>query len=157
MTGPLADELRRFDSSRPLASARTIPNTWYTSAEISSAERSAVFGSSWQMVGRLEQLSAPGSFITADIAGEPILVIRGDDGVLRAFFNVCRHRAAPLLNERCGTVAKLRCRYHGWTYDLAGKLRGTPEFDGVCEFRKEDNGLVPISIATWGPFVWVHL
>src|SRR5689334_5865015 len=153
----LTDELARFDPSRPLASARTIPNTWYTSPEVAAAERRAVFGSTWQMVGRAEQVAAPGSYLTADVAGEPIAVVRGDDGVLRAFFNVCRHRAAPILNEPCGTTTRLRCRYHGWTYDLAGKLRGTPEFDGVAEFRKEDNGLVPVAVAAWGPFVWVHL
>ena len=73
-----------------------------------------------------------GSFLTADVAGEPVIVVRGEDKVVRAFFNVCRHRAAPILNEPCGTATKLRCRYHGWTYDLAGKLRGTPEFDGVA-------------------------
>src|SRR5262249_36965961 len=98
-----------------------------------------------------------GSYLTAEIAGEPIVVVRGEDGILRAFFNVCRHRAAPILNEPCGTASKLRCRYHGWTYDLAGRLRGTPEFDGVADFRKEDNGLVPVAVAIWGPFVWVHL
>ncbi|HKB03465.1 MAG TPA: SRPBCC family protein [Gemmataceae bacterium] len=154
---PLADELGRFDATRPLASARTIPNTWYTSSEVAATERVAVFGATWQMVGRAAQVTDPGSYLTADVAGEPVLVVRGDDGVLRAFFNVCRHRAAPLLTDACGTATKLRCRYHGWTYDLAGKLRGTPEFDGVQEFNKEDNGLVPMAVAVWGPFVWVHL
>jgi phenylpropionate dioxygenase-like ring-hydroxylating dioxygenase large terminal subunit len=154
---PLADELGRFDPNKPLASARTIPNTWYTSADVAAAERAAVFGATWQMVGRAAQVADPGSYLTAHVAGEPVLVVRGDDGVLRAFFNVCRHRAAPLLTDACGTVTKIRCRYHGWTYDLAGKLRGTPEFDGVQEFRKEDNGLVPMAVAVWGPFVWVHL
>ena len=96
-------------------------------------------------------------FITAEVAGDPILVIRGDDGVLRAFFNVCRHRAAPIVNEACGSVAKLRCRYHGWTYDLAGQLRGLPEFDGVQDFCKEDNGLPPVSVGELGGMVWVHL
>jgi choline monooxygenase len=146
-----------FDPTRPLESARTIPNTWYTSTDVAKAEARDVFGSSWQMVGRAEQVESPGSFLTANIAGEPILVVRGDDHVLRAFFNVCRHRAAPILNEPCGMATKLRCRYHGWTYDLTGKLRGTPEFDGVADFRKEDNGLPPIAVAIWGPFVWVHL
>jgi len=70
---------------------------------------------------------------------------------------VCRHRAAPLLTEPCGQVSRLRCRYHGWTYDLAGKLRGAPEFDGVADFCREDNGLVPLAVATWGPFVWVSM
>src|SRR5205823_3122992 len=92
-----------------------------------------------------------------EVAGEPLLVVRDGDGVLRAFFNVCRHRAAPLLSEPCGTATKLRCPYHGWTYDLAGRLRGTPEFDGVADFRREDNGLVPVAVAEWGPLVFVNL
>ena len=147
-----------FNPELPLELAKTIPNTWYTDPHILDQEQEAVFADSWQVVGRVEQLRVNGSYITANIAGEPILVVRGDDGMLRGFFNVCRHRAAPLLAEPCGEVTKLRCRYHGWTYDLTGKLRGTPEFDGVCDFRKEDNGLVPVGgIAEWGPFVWVHL
>ncbi|MDB5308614.1 MAG: (2Fe-2S)-binding protein [Gemmataceae bacterium] len=155
--GTLQSLLAGFDPDLPLERARTIPNTWYTSTEVHAAERDAVFARSWQMVGRGEQVVTPGSFITADLAGEPILVVRGDDGVLRGFFNICRHRAAPILAEPCGSATKLRCRYHGWTYDLAGRLRGTPEFDGVEEFRKEDNGLPPVAVAEWGSFVWVHL
>jgi len=149
--------LSEFDPDRPLDQARTIPNTWYTSPEVYAAERDAVFARSWQAIGRVEQVAASGAFLTAEIAGEPLLVVRDDDGVLRGFFNVCRHRAAPILNEPCGVSTKLRCRYHGWTYDLAGRLRGTPEFDGVADFRKDDNGLVPVAVAEWGPFVWVHL
>ncbi len=150
--------LAGFDPDGPLDAARTIPASWYTAPEVLAAEREAVFGRSWQAVGRRELVAEPGGFLTADVAGEPVLVVRGDDGVLRAFFNVCRHRAAPLATDPCGTVAKLRCRYHGWTYDLAGRLRGTPEWDGVKDFRKEDHGLVPLGgVAEWGPFVWVHL
>src|SRR5215210_5582720 len=153
---PLADEIRRFDPSRPLSTARTIPNTWYTCPDVLDAERRTVFGSTWQMVGRTAQVAEPGSYLTADVAGEPILVVRGEDRTLRAFFNVCRHRAAPILNEPCGHATKLRCRYHGWTYDLAGRLRGTPEFDGVEDFRKEEQGLPTMAVETWGPFVFVH-
>src|SRR5436190_1323863 len=120
------------------------------------AEREHVFGKTWCVVGRVEQIEKPGSFLTAEVAGWPVLVVRDQEGVLRAFFNVCRHRAAPLLTEECGSVTKLRCRYHGWTYDLAGKLRGTPEFDGVADFRREDNGLHEIEVATWGPLVAVR-
>jgi choline monooxygenase len=157
-TGILEGLLSAFDPALPLARAQTIPNTWYTSPEVYAAERRAVFGRNWQLVGRTEQVARAGSFLTADIADEPVLVVRGEDGTLRGFFNVCRHRAAPILNEPCGTATKLRCRYHGWTYDLSGKLRGTPEFDGVAEFCKEQNGLVPLgAVAEWGPFVWVHL
>lgn len=146
-----------FDPALPLELARTVPNTWYFDRDHHARERRRVFGNTWQCVGRAELVADPGGFLTADVAGEPVVVVRGEDGELRAFFNVCRHRAAPVLTEPCGRVAKLRCRYHGWTYDLAGNLRGTPEFEGVCDFAKDANGLVAIPVAAWGPFVWVHL
>src|SRR5476651_58935 len=146
-----------FDPRLPLEKARTIPARWYTSTRQADLETSAVFGSTWQIVGRSEQVAKPGDYLTANVAGEPIIVVRGEEGTLRGFFNVCRHRAAPILIEPCGHATKLRCRYHGWTYDLGGALRGTPEFDGVLDFDKEANGLVPVQVATHGPFVAVHL
>jgi choline monooxygenase len=157
MSGTLQGLLAGFDPDRPLEAAHTIPNTWYTSPEVAAFERDAVFARTWQAVGRRELVAKPGQFLTADVAGEPILVVRGEDGTLRAFVNVCRHRAARVCTDECGTVTKLRCRYHGWTYDLAGNLRGVPEFDGVQGFRREDSGLPPVAVAEWGPFVFVHL
>jgi choline monooxygenase len=154
---PLTELLAGFDPTLPLEQARTIPNTWYTSPELAALEQDAVFARSWQMIGRCEQVAAPGKFLTARVGNESLLVVRGEDGVLRAFFNVCRHKAGPLCTEECGTVSKLRCRYHGWTYDLAGQLRGTPEFEGVQGFTREENGLAPVAVAEWGQFVWVHL
>src|SRR5262249_28186285 len=136
-TGILESLLSGFDPELPLDRARTIPNSWYTSPQVYEAERRAGVGRAWEVVRRPRPGVGPGSLVTAEIAGEPILVVRGDDGTLCGFFNVCRHRAAPILNEPCGSATKLRCRYHGWTYDLAGNLRGTPEFDGVAEFCKE--------------------
>ena len=152
----LADKLCAFDATLPLERARTIPSAWYFDAEIFEAERRGIFGGSWQTAGRSAQVAAPGSFVTADIAGEPVLVVRDEKSVLRAFHNVCRHKAAQVINEPEGKCSKLRCRYHGWTYDLAGRLRGTPEFDGVADFAKDDHGLVPLAVATWGPLVFVH-
>jgi choline monooxygenase len=152
----LSGRLAAFDPSLPLERARTIPSSWYFDPDIYAAERRAVFGDTWQVVGRAEQVAGPGQFLTAEVAGEPVLVVRGEDGVLRAFHNVCRHRAARVLTEPCGQATKLRCRYHGWTYDLSGRLRGVPEFDGVAEFRRDDNGLASMSVGTWGPLVFVH-
>src|SRR5262245_14074685 len=152
----LADKLLTFDPELPLDRASTIPASWYRDADIYVAERQAIFGNTWLAVGRQELVAEPGSFLTADVAGEPILVVRDLDNQLHAFANVCRHRAAPLLTEECGTVSRLRCRYHGWTYDRCGRLRGAPEFDGVADFCREDNGLVPLAVGTWGPFIWVH-
>jgi choline monooxygenase len=157
MTSQLRKTLEDFDPELPLERARTIPAAWYRDPEVYELERRSVFADSWQPVGRREQLTAPGSFVTTELAGEPILLVRGEDGVLRAFANVCRHRAAPLMTAACGQATRLRCRYHGWTYDLAGRLRGVPEFDGVEDFRREDNGLVGLVVAEWGPFAWVHV
>src|SRR5262249_10289783 len=134
-----------------------IPASWYADGEIAAAERKAVFGRSWIFVGRLDQVSEPGSYFTCDLAGEPIVVVRGPDGMLRAFFNVCRHKAAVLLSEPGGQVSRLRCRYHGWTYDLTGRLRGTPEFDGVADFRGDATGLQEVAVARYGPLVAVCL
>ena len=156
MVAPVTELLQAFDASLPLTNARTIPSAWYFDPEIYSLERHNVFGNTWQFVGRAEQIKDPGSFLTIEIAGEPILVVRDEKGTLRAFHNACRHRAAPVINEPCGHATKLRCRYHGWTYDLSGKLRGTPEFDGVEDFQKEDHGLPALAVEAWGPFVFVH-
>src|SRR5205807_7988772 len=75
------------------------------------------------------------------LAGEPILVVRDEQGVLRAFYNVCRHRAGRVAPEAAGRATRLRCRYHGWTYDLTGRLRGTPEFDGVADLDRKSTRL----------------
>jgi choline monooxygenase len=149
--------LDAFDDTLPLERARTIPSSWYFDAEVFDLERRKVFADTWQLAARADQLQKPGDFATLDVAGEPIVVVRDDDGALRAFYNVCRHRAAQVVTAPCGNASKLRCRYHGWSYDLQGRLRGVPEFAGVREFCKGDEGLVPVHVAAWGPMVFVHL
>jgi choline monooxygenase len=156
MSEPLSDLLAAFDPGLPLEQARTIPASWYHDPGLEALERRAVFGDTWQVAGRAALVAGPQTYLTCEIAGEPLLVARDGDGVLRAFANVCRHRAAPVMTEECGRASRLRCRYHGWTYDLAGRLRGTPEFDGVADFCREDQGLPPRAVALWGPYAWVH-
>jgi choline monooxygenase len=156
MNPALRATLAACDADRPLDRARTIPATWYRDPDVYALEQRAVFAGTWQAAGRLEELAAPGDFVAVEIAGEPLLLVRGEDGELRAFFNVCRHRAAPLVTAASGRVSRLRCRYHGWTYDLAGRLRGVPEFDGVRDFNREDFGLAGLAVAAWGPFAWVR-
>jgi choline monooxygenase len=153
----LDERLAAFDATLPLSRARTIPSAWYFDPDIYALESRRVFGGSWLMAARTDQVRAPGDFATIEIAGEPIVIVRDEQGTLRACHNVCRHRAAQVINAPCGHVTKLRCRYHGWTYDLTGRLRGTPEFDGVEEFRKEEQGLPPLAVDTWGPLVFVHM
>jgi phenylpropionate dioxygenase-like ring-hydroxylating dioxygenase large terminal subunit len=148
--------LSAFNSDLPLERAKTIPACWYRDAELAALERRAVFGATWQFAGRAALVAEPGSFFTTEIASEPILVIRDGEGVLHAFYNVCRHRAALVVTEASGKASRLRCRYHGWTYDLSGCLRGAPEFDGVADFCREEQGLADLAVAEWGPFVWAH-
>jgi len=153
----LRELLAAFEPGVPLERARSIPSSWYRDPRLDALERDRVFGDTWQLVARSDQLAEPGAFVTAEVAGEPLLVLRDDAGELRAFFNVCRHRAACVMTEPQGYARRLRCRYHGWTYDLRGQLRGAPEFDGVEDFRREEQGLVPVAVDRWGPLVLVHL
>ena len=157
MSKTLVELLDLYNASAPLEEAYTIPAPWYLDARVEQAEREQVFGHNWIAVGRRDQVAEEGQFFTVEIAGEPLVIVRGSDGVLRAFYNVCRHHAAPVANVPCGTVPHLRCPYHGWTYGLDGTLKGAPEFAGVCNFDRAANGLVPVRVATWGQFVFVTL
>jgi choline monooxygenase len=142
-----------FDPHLPLDCASTIPSSWYTDPRFYQRERERVFPFTWQAVGRLDQLPRTGSYFTRDVAGEPIVVLR-DGARINAFSNVCRHRAARLVKGE-GEVRKLRCPYHGWTYDLEGNLRGCPEFDGVKNFDRDANGLASLEVDTFGPLIFV--
>lgn len=149
--------LATYDASAPLAEASTIPAPWYVDSRVARLEGTAVFSKTWQMVGRVDQVERPGQFVTANVAGEPIVVVRGNDGVLRGFYNVCRHHAAAVVTESCGQASLLHCPYHGWNYGLDGSLKGTPEFDGVKNFDRGQNGLMPVKTDTWEKFVFVNL
>jgi len=146
-----------YDPSAPLAEASTIPSAWYTDQRIFDLEKQTVFSRSWHVAARTDQLCAPGNFVTSEIAGEPIVVIRGHDDVVRGFFNVCRHHAAAVMTEAEGHANQMRCPYHGWTYSLEGELKGTPDFTDVCNFDRSRNGLVPVEIAEWESWLFARL
>ncbi len=149
--------LSSYDDHAPLARASTIPSAWYVDARIAELERLSVFSKTWQLVARTEQVEVPGQFVSTTVAGEPIVVVRGNDEVLRAFYNVCRHHAAAVVTQPCGQASLLHCPYHGWNYGLDGSLKGMPEFDGVENFDRAQNGLVPIRVETWECFVFINL
>jgi choline monooxygenase len=156
-TAPLRELLTGYDASAPLARASTIPAAWYTDTRLFDLEQAAVFAASWQPVGRDEQLSQPGAYVTAVVAREPVLVVRGNDRRLRGFFNVCRHHAAAVASAPCGSAATLRCPYHGWSYALDGALVGTPEFDGVQGFDRAGQGLLPLACGALAGLVFVRV
>jgi choline monooxygenase len=153
----LREIITNYDPNLPLEQASTPPSSWYTDSRILELEEHTVFRRSWQLIGRADQLREPGEYRSTAIAGEPILVVRAKDDVLRGFFNVCRHHAAAVMTECEGTAENLRCPYHGWTYDLTGALIHTPEFAGVANFERSVNGLVPVQVAEWQNWVFAKL
>lgn len=144
-------------AEQPLAEASTPPSSWYTDPGIYDLEQRAVFPRSWQPVARRDQVSRPGQYVTGELAGQPVAILRGNDNLLRGFYNVCRHHAAAVLTRHEGKVEQLRCPYHGWTYDLTGALIHTPEFAGVAHFDPRANGLVPVQFAEWKGWVFIKL
>jgi len=153
----LQEILASYDDTAALERASTIPAPWYVDSRVAELERQMVFSKTWQLVGRIDQVEKPGQYVTANVAGEPVLVVRGNDGVLRGFFNVCRHHAAAVMTEPCGQTSILHCPYHGWNYGLDGSLKGMPEFDGVKNFDRQQNGLIPVKAAIWENLVFVNL
>lgn len=144
-----------YQATHDLSRAATIPARWYTDPEFLKSEQERVFGRTWQPVGYLSSVAKPGDYFACDIQGEPIVVARANDG-LRAFSNVCRHRASTIV-EGSGSASVLRCPYHAWTYELNGKLLGTPEFEGVQDWDRGGVCLPQFRVETWGPFVFVNL
>jgi choline monooxygenase len=155
MNPSVREIVESYDAGAPLAEAWTIPAPWYTDPRVYELERRTVFARSWQMVGRVEQVREPGRYVTCEVAGEPVVVVRGGDRRLRGFFNVCRHHAAAVMTEEEGAARALRCPYHGWTYTLEGELKGTPDFAGVCGFDRAASGLVPVECDVWENWVFV--
>ncbi|MEP6741277.1 MAG: SRPBCC family protein [bacterium] len=157
MQPTLKEIIESYDANAPLEKAFTIPASWYTNDDLHQLELQHVFARSWQMVARSDQVNEPGKFVTTEVSGEPIVIVKGNDDILRGFFNVCRHHAAAVMTEPEGKANQLRCPYHGWTYSLAGELKGTPDFSGVCDFDRSANGLVPVQLALWEKWIFANV
>jgi phenylpropionate dioxygenase-like ring-hydroxylating dioxygenase large terminal subunit len=158
MQHSLADIIGAYDANAPLAHASTIPASWYIDARVAALEGRTVFDSSWQLAGRVDQVRHPGDYVSCELpGGEPVVVVRGSDGMLRGFFNVCRHHAAAVVTEAEGSARLLRCPYHGWTYSLEGELKGTPDFAGVLDFDRGANGLLALGVEVWEKWIFVRV
>lgn len=145
-----------FDPALPIEVAPTPPSAWYTSAEILERETATLFRDSWQFVARTDELKNPGDFVSGRFLDAPWVLTRGHDGVLRAFFNVCRHHAAEVASGS-GCAPTLTCPYHGWRYGLDGRLESAPRLGSAREFNREIYGLVPMPVTTLGPFVGIQI
>ena len=140
----------------PVQNAETLPASWYTASEFEALDRDLIFAKSWQYVGYEAKAPNPGDWFLAEVAGKPLIIVRGNDAKLRAFYNVCRHRGGPLAIAD-GSGRMLQCRYHGWSYSLEGRLAGTPHFDGVENFDRKNCKLSEVNLSAWEGLVFVNL
>jgi phenylpropionate dioxygenase-like ring-hydroxylating dioxygenase large terminal subunit len=136
---------------------RTLPAWTYTSPEFYAAERERIFRQSWLVLGHVSQVAEAGDYVSMVVAGEPLMAIRGDDGELRAFSNVCRHRASRVVDGAGNCGKALRCPYHGWTYGLDGRLLAVPEKTGFPGFDRSANGLWELHCEVAAGFVFVSM
>ena len=155
-----------LEFERNIESAWTLPSRLYTDPSILALEKEKIFCRTWQLVGTTRHacgesagaprtLLDPETYLCADAAGEPVVLSRDAAGVLRAFSNVCRHRAGPIA-EGAGCRSNFRCGYHGWTYTLDGRLIGTPDVEGMEFFDRSTMGMVPLAVAVWEQFLFVN-
>lgn len=150
------DERLSFRIDERIAHAETLPSSCYTEPEYLKMEEERIFSRTWQLVGRFDQLPEPGSYLSATVGGEPVVIVRDQAGHLRGFINICRHRAGPIATGS-GCIERFRCGYHGWTYDLTGRLIGQPDFQEVADFDRETRGLIPIEVTRWEGFIFARL
>ena len=142
--------LRQSDDLTP-----TLPASWYSDPEVLRREQALIFARSWHYVGHAGELPRAGQFRATLLGRVPVVLVRDDARVLRAFLNVCRHRGA-LVCDGTGARATLQCPYHAWTYGLDGRLLQAPRLaaEGVSETR--ELGLVELQLQSWGPFLFVN-
>jgi Rieske 2Fe-2S family protein len=146
-------------SSQPASSLiATLPGRSYTGPEIFAAEQEGIFEAQWIAAARAADLAAPGSFRTVGVGRESVVLLRGRDGALRAFLNVCRHRGARLCTAESGQVKRaLQCPYHAWTYGLDGRLVAAPNLTKMADIDRTEYGLAPVQLREWLGYAWVCL
>jgi phenylpropionate dioxygenase-like ring-hydroxylating dioxygenase large terminal subunit len=135
-----------------------IPAARYCDPAFFELERDYVFGRNWLFVAHADELPAPGDALLLDQFPTPLMLVRGTDSTIRAFFNTCRHRGAPLIRApRANVKTRLVCRYHSWSYDLEGRLRGVPDSENFNNLDKSCLGLGAVRCETWAGLVFINL
>jgi phenylpropionate dioxygenase-like ring-hydroxylating dioxygenase large terminal subunit len=135
----------------------SLPGWIYTDPEIAQLENDRIIRPSWQIVCHESDLTQAGQWRSIDYVGESVIVVRGEDGAIRAFTNVCRHRAMRLVEGLMGCAKKFICPYHAWAFETDGRLTGVPMKSDYPALRLEDHGLAPVAIELWRGFVFVRL
>ena len=149
-------KLKAWQPQSLKAEAVTLPAELYFSPKIYQLEQGKIFGKYWYYVGHISQLDEPGSYFTVEIAEQPLVILCDRAGDLKAFYNICTHRAGPVALGS-GHCKRLTCLYHAWSFDLDGTLRGTPDMDTAESFDLAAHALRSVKVDTWGPFIFVNL
>lgn len=135
----------------------TLPASWYSDPSIGEIERHSVWADNWVMFCTADEVARPGSYVANTMAGWPILVVRSPDGQLRAYVNVCPHRAGPIAWDGTGSISNLVCRYHGWAFGWDGALKSPRDFGPGADACHDLGGLRTVSADVWGGLVFVAL
>lgn len=147
-----------FTKTSVPARAHTLPREYYTADDIFRRERERIFNRHWLCVGRVEQTASPGSYFLAEPSDESIIVLRGNDGILRALYNVCRHRGTRMCTDPHGKFSgSIVCPYHAWTYGLDGQLVAARNMQDVEEFDRSEWPLKQAAVAVWEGFIFINL
>ena len=142
----------------PTRGQTTLPREYFTSPAILTEEVDRIFTRQWLCVDREERVAGRGDYFLLEAAGESIIILRDQQGTVRAFYNVCRHRGSRLCEEHRGSLSEtIQCPYHAWTYGLDGRLIGAPATNDLEGFRKQDWPLRPVSVALWEGFIFINL
>jgi Rieske 2Fe-2S family protein len=136
---------------------RTLPGRYYTDPGVYREELERFFFGIWVHAGRVDQVAEAGAYFLRQIGDESVIVVRGEGDSVAAFYNVCRHRGTRLCTADGAFPGRIRCPYHAWTYDLSGRLVGSPHMEGVVGFRREDYPLSGVGVATWDGHLFLNL
>jgi nitrite reductase/ring-hydroxylating ferredoxin subunit len=152
----MAYEFARTEPPDAFPKLPDLPLGRYTDRRFHELERTRLWRRSWLFAAHETELPEPGSYRTLDLAGMPVVVVRGIDGAIRAFFNACRHRGAPVVRDECGTCHLMVCTYHSWSYDHTGRLVRVPDERDFVGLQPDERALVPLRCERWGGLVFVN-
>jgi carnitine monooxygenase subunit len=139
------------------AAGYSLPARYFYDQAVFESEKNQIFLKAWHLVAHVNELRDAGSYVTFDIFEQSVIVVRGRDGEIRAFHNVCQHRGNRLVGSRCGKAQLLTCPYHAWTYALDGSLKGAPHTERIAGFDRAKHGLRSVAIDVFAGFVYVNL
>ena len=157
LSEPGAPPLFRKTTETFVEGAMTLPQRYFASPEVFAQEQERIFARQWLCIGHQSQLARAGDFFVVAPTGESIIVVRDQEGIIRGFYNVCRHRGTRLCEEAVGHAAALQCPYHAWTYALDGRLIGAPHMDEAPGFQKSDYSLAAVHLQLWEGFIFVNI